>query len=58
MRDVHIALRTVFLSFPHDFPQLVTCVEANPPKAFLCPLSQCTSLLTEASLNAKSGLET
>lgn len=58
MRDVHITPGTVSPSFSHDFPQLVTCVEANPPKAFLCLLSQCTSLFTEASLSAKSGVET
>jgi len=58
MSDMHIIPGTVSLSFIHDFPRLVTCVEANPPKAFLCPLSQRTSLLTEASLGAKSGLET
>lgn len=43
---------------PYNFPQIVTCVEANPPRAFLCLLSQCTSLLTALSLMAKSGLET
>lgn len=56
--DLERHAHETWLSILHGFPHLVTCVEANPPKAFLCPLSQCTSLLTEASLSDKSGLET